>query len=100
MVSPELLVKAGLYPDEQSVIDEAMRILWRERPQLRVDWAIYRYQTEEISLAKAATLANVSYDRMKELLVNRGIQPKLGAETIEEAQHELTIVEQTLTSDS
>ena len=94
MVTPQDLVQAGLYPDEQTVIRQAMRALWQEHPQLRIDWAVYQYQTHDISLAKAAALANVCYDRMKEILVQRGIQPRLGPETIAEARQELKVVEQ------
>ena len=96
MVTPKVLVQAGLYPDEQTVIQEALRVLWRERPQLHIDWAIYQYQTQSISLAKAAALAGVCFDHMKEILVQRGIQPRLGPETMDEARRELQIVEQTL----
>jgi predicted HTH domain antitoxin len=96
MIDPQALVQAGLYPDEQAVIDEALRVLWQERPQLRLDWAIYQYQTEDISLAKAAAIAGVSFDRMKESLRQRGIQPRLGPETVEEARHELAVIEQSL----
>lgn len=95
-ITPQAFVKAGLYPNEQSVIQEAMRVLWQERPQLRINWAVYQYQTEEISLAKAASIANVSFDRMKEILMTRGIQPRLGTETIVEACQELKTLEQAL----
>jgi predicted HTH domain antitoxin len=98
MVSPQALVQAGLYPDEESVIQEALRVLWQERPQLRIDWAVYRYQTDDISLAKAAALAGVCFDRMKEILMQRGIQPRLGPETVAEARQEMEVVEQTLAS--
>ena len=97
MVTPKELVQAGLYPDEKTVIEEAIRILWQERPQLRIDWAIHQYRTRDISLGKAAALAGVSFDRMKELLMRRGIQPRLGPETIEEAREEIEIIEQILT---
>ncbi len=96
MVTPQSLVQAGLYPDEQAVIREAMQVFWQERPQLRIEWAIYQYRTQSISLAKAAAMAGVSFDRMKEVLVQRGIQPALGPETIEEARQELQVVEQAL----
>ena len=96
MVTTRDLVEAGLYPNEKSVVEEALRILWQERPQLRIDWAIHQYQTKPISLAKAAALASVSYDRFKEILVQRGIQPRLGAETIKQAQDELAVIESTL----
>lgn len=97
MVTPQELVQAGLYPDEQTVIEEAIRILWQERPQLRIDWAIHQYRTRDISLGKAAALAGVSFDRMKEVLMLHGIQPRLGPETIDEAREEIKIIERTLT---
>jgi predicted HTH domain antitoxin len=56
---------------------------------LRIQLAVHRYQTEEISLAKAASLAGVSWAQMKDILVERGIQPRLGPETIEEAEEEV-----------
>lgn len=96
MITPENLVEAGLYPDKQSVIDEALRVLWQERPHLRIDWAVHRYQTEDISLAKAAALAGTSFDHMKEILVKRGIQPRLGPESVEEALEELRVLKETL----
>lgn len=96
MITTEGLVKAGLYPDEQSVVQEALRVLWQERPQLRIEWAAYLYQTQNISLSKAAALANVSFDRMKEILIQRGIQPRLGVETIEEAREEMKTIDQIL----
>ena len=48
MITAQGLVKAGLYPDEQSVIQEALRVLWQERPHLRIEWALYEYQTQNI----------------------------------------------------
>ena len=51
------LVLAGLYEDEQAVVRDAMRALLSERPQLRIELAIHRYRLEEVSLAKAASLA-------------------------------------------
>lgn len=97
MVTPQDLVQAGLYPDEKTVIEEAMRLLWQERPQLRIDWAIHQYRTQDISLGKAAALAGVSFDRMKELLLRHGIQLRLGPEMIDEAREEIKTIEQTLT---
>lgn len=93
MITPQALVEAGLYPDEQHVIQDAMKALWHEHPHLRVEWAIHQYQYRDISLSKAAVLANVSFDRMKELLVKRGIQPRLGPEDLEEAREEMNVLE-------
>ena len=92
-IDPQALVEAGLFPDEQSVIKEAVRVMWQERPHIRIEWAIHEYQTEDISLSKAASLANVSFDRMKEILIQRGIQPRLGPETIDEIYSDLEAIE-------
>jgi len=83
------LVEAGIYPDVSTAIQEALRILWQERPQVRIDVAIHRYLTEDLSLAKAAALAGVSYDRMKEILSARGVTLRLGPETVEDALQEI-----------
>ena len=89
VVQPETLVNARLYPDQEAVIQDALRALLQEKPQLRIELAVYRYQTEDISLAKAAHLAGVSFDRMKALLVQRGIQPRLGPGEAEQARLEI-----------
>jgi len=97
-------VEARLYRDDQAVVQAVLRHLLRRyllrryllrryllrgRPNLRVLLAIHRYQTEDISLAKAASLAGVSWAQMKEILVTHGIQPRLGPETLEEARREV-----------
>ncbi len=38
-------VAAGLYDSEKSVIQDAVRALLAEKPQLRLEVAIYRYRT-------------------------------------------------------
>ena len=69
------------------------------RPQLRLELAIHRYRHEEISLAKAAALAGVSWERMRELLLSRGLQPRLGPETEEEAYEEIQAMERIIRED-
>ncbi len=44
MITAQELVQAGLYPDEQTVAEEALQVLWQERLRLRLDWAVYQYQ--------------------------------------------------------
>ena len=60
MLDVHSFVDARLYKDDQEVIQDALRFLLRGLPDLRVRLAIHRYQTEGISLAKAAGLAGVS----------------------------------------
>ena len=67
---------------------DAVRHLLRARPDARIDVAVHRYQTEDLSLAKAADLAGVSWVQMREILLEKGIQPRLGPETLQEAEEE------------
>lgn len=82
-------VEARLYDSEDEVIRDALRHLLRARPEARIQLAVHRYQAEELSLAKAADLAGVSWAQMREILVEKGISPRLGPETIEEAEREI-----------
>ena len=82
-------VEARLYEDEAAVIRDALRHLLRARADLRIQLAIHRYQVEEISLARAASLAGVSWAQMKDILVEHGIQPRLGPETMAEAMKDV-----------
>jgi len=93
-VEMEAMVRAGLFPDEDALVQEAVRIMWQERPSVRMAVAAHRYQTEELSVARAATLAGVSFDQMKEFLAEQGIPLRLGPETLEEAKAELDALEQ------
>jgi predicted HTH domain antitoxin len=90
----EELVRAGLYPDKEALVQEALRVLWQERPSVRIAVAVHRYQTEDLSVARAASLAGVCFDRMKEILAEQGIPLRLGPETLEEARAELEALEQ------
>ena len=92
MMDVQDLVKASLYRSEAEAIQDALRHLLRDRPDLRIGLALYRYEHEGLSLAKAAALAGVSWAQMKEIMLERGIQPRLGAEAVEEAKEEVEVL--------
>ena len=94
MVSARDLVEARLYESEQDVIDDALRHLLRARPQLRIDLAVYRYETETISVAKAANLAGVSWAEMCDILSERRVELRLGPEHAEDARKEVEALRQ------
>lgn len=96
VLEPQTLVNARLYPSREAVIEDALRSLLQEKPQLRLELAIYAYQTEDISLAKAAHLGGVSYDRMRALLVQRGVQLRLGPANEAELQEEIDTLDKLL----
>ncbi|MCA9922517.1 MAG: UPF0175 family protein [Anaerolineales bacterium] len=89
MLQVEDFVKANLYNSEEAVIQDALRHLLRSRPGLRIQIALYRYQHEELSLAKAAAIAGVSWAQMRDILLEQGLDPALGPTTLDEAQSEV-----------
>ncbi len=82
------LVDSGAYPDAASAFNDALRVLWQERPAVRIAVAARKYETEGLSVAAAAALAGISFDQMKEALSQRGIELRLGPESVEEARSE------------
>ena len=90
------LVAARLYETEEEVIQDALRHLLRARPEVRIQLAVHRYQNENLSLAKAASVAGVSWAQMKEILLEKGIQPRLGPESVDEAREEVATLREAL----
>jgi predicted HTH domain antitoxin len=96
MLKVQDFVEAHLYQDEEMVIQDALRHLLRARPDLRIQLAVFRYQHDNISLAKAASLAGVSWAQMKDILLECGVSPRLGVETLEEAEHDIQVLREEL----
>jgi predicted HTH domain antitoxin len=97
----EDLIEAGVYESESQAVGEALRHLLQDRPELRLQVALYRYRTdEELTLARAAAIAGVSLERMKELLDRHGITPRLGPQTIQEAREEWKTLESWMDADT
>jgi len=86
-IKPKELVDLALYKDEQEVIDEGLRHILRSHPEYRVEIAIKRYKEEVVSLGKAADLAGISLEDMKEVLKSRGVALK-GPESRQEIKED------------
>jgi predicted HTH domain antitoxin len=96
MLSVQTLVDAQIYPSTEAVIADALRHLLQARPELKFKLAIYRYKKENISLAKAASIAGVSWAQMKDILLEKGISLRLGVETLIEAKNDIQALRQEL----
>jgi predicted HTH domain antitoxin len=88
MVRVRDFVDARLYHTEEDVVQDALRHLLRARPDFKVRLAVHRYETENLSVAKAASLAGVSWAQMKEILIEYHVPLRLGADSIEAAEQE------------
>lgn len=84
------LVQARLYESEDQVIHDALRHLLLDKPDLRIQVAIHRYRANaNLSLAQAAAIAGVSFERMKELLAQHSVPLRLGPVDVAEARAEV-----------
>ncbi len=95
------LVQAQLYENENLVLQDALRHLLLDRPELRIQVALHRYRSDEtLSLAQAAAIAGVSFERMKELLERHSIPLRLGPANLTEARAEVAALEAWRNADS
>ena len=83
------LVNAGYYSSELEVIKDAMRSLFRENVELKVNAAIELYKEEEVSLSKAAEMAGVTTIEFKDILGKRGIIREIEARQAVEMDRKL-----------
>lgn len=70
----EALIKRGLYKNKESLYDEALRVLFIYRPELRIESAIELYSSREISLARASEIAAIDIESFKEELKRRRVK--------------------------
>ena len=62
----EALLKAGIFHNRNEAVEEAFRMLFVTRPQLRVEAAIQLFKDEAVTLGRAAEIAGltVSYTHL------------------------------------
>jgi predicted HTH domain antitoxin len=90
------LVNSGIYKSEDEVMHFALKQLLENNPEQRLKLAVHRYQNKEISLGKAAEIAGLCWEEMKDVLIRNGIKPRLGPQTIEEAREDSLTIERFL----
>jgi len=72
-----ILLERGLFDSQESLLRSAYRSLLTLYPGLKTELALSLYEREEISLGRAAEIAGVSREQMKEILASRGIERRI-----------------------
>lgn len=83
------LVRARLFPDEQSVLRSAMRPLFEAKPELKRKMVVSAYGEGDISLGKAAQIMGVCQEEMKEIILESGGRIHLGPRSGEELKQDV-----------
>lgn len=67
----DALVKAGYYSSKSDVVKDALRTLLSEKKNLRLAAAVELYKRNELSLGKAAEVADIGVIEFKEVLASQ-----------------------------
>ncbi len=68
----DALVKAGYYSSKSDVVKDALRTFLDSKKNLRIAAAVELYKEGEITLGKAAEIANIGIIEFKEYLASQG----------------------------
>jgi len=69
----DALVESKVYPNKEELIYDAFRALLRAKPNLRIESAIHLYLKKQISFSRAAELAGLCAEELKNIMAERGI---------------------------
>ncbi|MEM2786626.1 MAG: UPF0175 family protein [Candidatus Nitrosotenuis sp.] len=86
----DALVKAGYYSSKSDVVKDAIRIFLHSKKNLSLAAAIEMYKKGEVTLGKAAEIANVGIVEFKEILKDYGIKRVIEAEDASKMDREIT----------
>ena len=84
----DLYVKGGYFDNRSELIREALREFLEKLGRSNLEIVVGLYRRGDVSLGKAAELAGVGYEKMKDILGERGIPIRRGPETVSEAEEE------------
>lgn len=93
------LIDSGLYPDSHAVIIDALENLVKIKKASRLDDAIRSYQDDEVTLGRAAELAQLSHFEFEEVLKARGALKVVEVNLAEELEAGVSVIKNLHRSD-
>jgi len=85
----DALVRAGYYSSKSDVVKDALRTFLDKKPSLKLAAAVELYKKEEVSLGKAAEIAEMTTPEFKERLSEFGVRRVIDAESAEKMDKEI-----------
>jgi predicted HTH domain antitoxin len=79
----EAIIRAGYFKDKSEIVRESLSEFLARKANLRIAAAIELYKDKKITISRAAELAGVSFENMKNILAEEGIL-KRGAKSVKE----------------
>jgi len=87
----DIYVKGGYFGNRSELIREAIREFLTKLEKNRMNIAIDLYRNGKISLGKAAEISRVGYEKMKDILIERGIPILRGPLEVKELSHDYEV---------
>ncbi len=81
--------ETGYYDSTSEFLRDAMRTILATRKDLRIALASVLYKEGKISLGKAVEVADMNYEEIKKIFIDKGIKLRRGAATKKEIEREL-----------
>ena len=81
--------ETGYYDSTSEFLRDAMRTILAARKDLRIAIASVLYKEGKISLGKAVEVADVNYEEIKKIFMDKGIKIRRGASAKKEMEKEL-----------
>lgn len=85
----DALVKRGYYDNKSEIFREALRNLFASNQTLRISAVVELYQDGRISLGKAAEMAGLSIEEMKEVLASQNVTIERGPADVQEMEEQV-----------
>jgi predicted HTH domain antitoxin len=80
------IIETGYYDSVSEFLRDAMRNILLVRKDLRIAIASVLYKEGKVSFGKAVEIANINYEEMKNILLEKGVKRRSGIETKEELE--------------
>lgn len=70
----EGLIEEGRFTSKSDVFRSSFRFMLEEKPEYKIDVAVYLYRTGKISIGRAVEIAGVSREEFNDILERRGVK--------------------------
>lgn len=84
----DALVKAGIFQSKAEVVEEALRLLFASRPQLRLDAATQLFKEGAVTLGRAAEIAGITRWEFEAILQERRIEHIVTCDSAADLDHQ------------
>jgi len=84
----ESLIEEGKFTSKSDVFRTSFRMMLEEKPEYKIDVAVYLYRTGKISIGRAVEMSGLSREEFDEVLERRGVRKEVDKKEDEEEKVE------------